>query len=256
LFQQEIADKSALVKQQLIRKSEFLELQRSEASVDGELGELIGRIGDSRELIARATQKIAELRSSAIEKSVEDLRHSESELDDVEEQILAAQDVANRTEVRAPVRGIVVNLHHHTPSGVIAPGEVILELVPVNDELIIEARVKPSDISHIKEGQCALVRLTALNQRVTPMIEAKLIYVSADAVPEALAKEGDPQPPKRFSFIVRARLDQNDLRSKVMNFQPSPGMPADVYIKTGERTFLTYLMRPLLDSFSRAFREQ
>jgi HlyD family secretion protein len=257
LFQQEIADKSALVTQQLIRKSEFLELQRSEASVEGELGELIGRIGDARELIARATQKIAELRSTAIERSVEELRQAESELDDVEEQILAAQDVVDRTEVRAPVRGIVVNLHHHASSGVIAPGDVILELVPVNDELIIEARVKPSDISHIKEGQDALVRLTALNQRVTPMIDATLIYVSADAVPEqAVAKEGEPQPPKRFSFIVRARLDQNDLQSKVMNFRPSPGMPADVYIKTGERTFLTYLIRPLSDSFSRAFREQ
>jgi HlyD family type I secretion membrane fusion protein len=257
LFQQEIADKSALVQQQLIRRSEFLALQRSAAGIEGDLGELIGRIGDARELIARATQKIAELRSSAIEKAVGDLRDSESELDDVEEQILAAQDVVNRTDVRAPVRGIVVKLHQHTPSGVVAPADVILELVPVNDELLIEARVKPSDISHIKEGQDALVRLIALNQRVTPMIEAKLTYLSADAVPEpGVAKEGEAEPPKRYSFIVRARLDQDDLRSKVMNFRPSPGMPADLYIKTGERTFLTYLMRPLLDSFSRAFREQ
>ena len=257
LFQQEIADKSTLVAQQLIRKSEYLALQRSQASIEGELGELIGRIGDARELIARATQKIAELRSTAIEKAVADLRDSESELDDVQEQILAARDVLERTEVRAPVRGIVVKLHQHTPSGVVAPGDAILELVPVNDELLVEARVKPSDITHVKEGQDALVRLTALNQRVTPMIEAKLTYVSADAVPEQpVAKEGEAEPPKRYSFIVRARLDQDDLRSKVMHFRPSPGMPADVYIKTGERTFLTYLMRPMLDSFSRAFREQ
>ncbi len=257
LFQQEIADKSTLVQQQLIRKSEFLALQRSAAGIEGDLGELIGRIGDSRELISRASQKIAELRSGAIEKAVSDLRDSESELDDVEEQILAQRDVVNRTDVRAPVRGIVVKLHQHTPSGVVAPGDVILELVPVGDELLIEARVKPSDITHVKEGQDALVRLTALNQRVTPMIEAKLTYVSADAVPEqAAAREGEAEAPKRYSFIVRARIDQNDLRSKVMNFQPSPGMPADLYIKTGERTFLAYLMRPLMDSFSRAFREQ
>ena len=80
--------------------------------------------------------------------------------------ILAAQDIANRTEVRAPVRGIVVKLHQYTPSGVVAPGGVILELVPVDDELLIEARVKPNGISHIKEGQDALVRLTTLNQRM------------------------------------------------------------------------------------------
>jgi HlyD family secretion protein len=218
---------------------------------------LIGRIGDAQELIARANQKITELRSTAVEQAVSDLRSAESELDDVEEQILAAQDIVNRTEVRAPVRGIVVKLHQYTPSGVVAPGGVILELVPVDDELLIEARVKPNDISHIKEGQDALVRLTTLNQRVTPMIEAKLTYISADAVPEqGEAKPGEPEPPKRYSFIVRARLDQNDLKREVANFHPSSGMPADVYIKTGERTFLTYLMRPVLDSFSRAFREQ
>jgi membrane fusion protein, type I secretion system len=257
LFKQEIDDKSHLLDQQLIRKSEYLALQRSEASIEGELGELIGRIGDAQELIARANQKITELRSTAVEQAVSDLRSAESELDDVEEQILAAQDIVNRTEVRAPVRGVVVKLHQYTPSGVVAPGGVILELVPVDDELLIEARVKPNDITHIKEGQDALVRLTALNQRVTPMVEAKLTYVSADAVPEQQeTNPGEPEPPKRYSFIVRARLDQNDLKREVANFRPSPGMPADVYIKTGERTFLTYLMRPVLDSFSRAFREQ
>jgi membrane fusion protein, type I secretion system len=257
LFKQEIDDKSHLLDQQLIRKSEYLALQRSEASIEGELGELIGRIGDAQELIARANQKITELRSTAVEQAVSDLRSAESELDDVEEQILAAQDIVNRTEVRAPVRGVVVKLHQYTPSGVVAPGGVILELVPVDDELLIEARVKPNDITHIKEGQDALVRLTALNQRVTPMVEAKLTYVSADAVPERQeTNPGEPEPPKRYSFIVRARLDQNDLKREVANFRPSPGMPADVYIKTGERTFLTYLMRPVLDSFSRAFREQ
>ena len=184
LFQEEISDKSGLLDRQLIRKSEFLALRRAEAGISGELGELLGRIGDARERIARADQKIIELRSTAIQKATEELREAESELDDVEEQILAAKDIVERTEVRAPVRGIIVKLHQHTPGGVVAPGTAILELVPVDDELIIEAKVKPTDISHIKEGQGALVRLTSLNQRVTPMIMAKLAYVSADAVPE------------------------------------------------------------------------
>jgi len=257
LFQEEIADKRTLLDRQLIRKSEFLALQRAEAGISGELGELLGRIGDARERIARANQKIAELRSIAIQKAVEELRDAESQLDDVEEQILAVRDVVQRTDVRAPVRGIVVKLHQHTPAGVVAAGSVILELLPVNDELVIEARVKPTDIAHVDKGQKALVRLTALTQRVTPMIMARLTYVSADAVPEqSPAKEGEPEPPKRYSFIVRVRVDEHDMRSRLMNFRPTPGMPADVYIKTGERTFFEYLMRPVMDSFSRAFREQ
>lgn len=256
MFQEEITDKRGLLDRKLIRKSEFLALRRAEASLAGEFGELLGRIGDARERIARAAQKIAELRSGAIQKATEELREAESELDDIEEQILAAKDIVERTQVRAPVRGIVVKLHQHTPSGVVSPGNVILELVPLDAELIIEANVKPTDISHVKEGQDALVRLTSLNQRVTPMIAAKLTYVSADAVPEQGSKQGEPEAPKRYAFIVRAHPDQDDMRNKLLNFRPTPGMPADVYIKTGERTFVEYLMQPILDSFSRAFREQ
>src|SRR5262249_30639043 len=153
--------------------------------------------------IARAEQKISEIRSTAIQKATEELRDDESELDDIEEQILAATDVVQRTEVRAPVRGIVVKLQQHTPSGVVAAGNVILELVPVDDELVIEASVKPTDISHIKEGQDALVRLTSLNQRVTPMVMGKLTYVSADAIPDqAAARPGEPEAKKRYAFVV------------------------------------------------------
>ena len=125
-----------------------------------------------------------------MQKAIEELRATETELDDVQEQIRAAQDVVDRIEVRAPVRGIVVKLNQHTAGGVIAAGAVILELLPVNDELIIEARVNPSEISHVKAGQGALVRLTALNQRLTPMIEGRVIYLSADAVPAATRGQG------------------------------------------------------------------
>jgi len=158
--------------------------------------------------------------------------------------------------VRAPVRGIVVKLNQYTPGGVIGPGGVILELLPVNDELIIEARVKPNEITHVNEGQNALVRLTALNQRLTPMIQGKVIYVSADTVSDQTARHaGESDMTRRDSFIVRVRLDELDAHQKVENFRPTPGMPADIFIETGERTFFNYLMRPVIDSFSRAFRE-
>jgi HlyD family type I secretion membrane fusion protein len=256
LFDEELKAKGPLIEHQLIRKSEILALQRSEVGLQGELGELLGRSGDATERIARAEQQIAQLRLTAIEKASEELRGTDTELDDLREQILAAQDVVRRTEVRAPVRGIVVKLNQYTTGGVIAPGGVILELLPINDELVIEARVNPNEITHVKEGQNALVRLTALNQRLTPMIEGRVVYVSADTVMDQSARRNNEQDNgRRETFIVRVRLDERDARNKVDNFRPTPGMPADIFVETGQRTFFTYLMRPVMDSFSRAFRE-
>jgi HlyD family secretion protein len=253
LFGEELQDKQRLLAQQLVRRTEILALQRSEASLAGELGEILARMADSKERIARAEQQIAQLRSAATQKTIEELRGTETELDDLQEQIRAAQDVVDRTEVRAPVRGIVVKLNQHTAGGVIGAGAVILELLPVNDELIIEARLNPSEIWHVKTGQHALVRLTALNQRLTPMVEGKVIYLSADAV--GARANAEHEAPQRPFYVVRVRLSERDVHSKVELFPPTPGMPADVFIKTGERTFFNYIMRPVRDSFSRAFRE-
>jgi HlyD family type I secretion membrane fusion protein len=258
LFEEELKAKGTLVEKQLIRKSELLALQRSEAGLSGELGELLGRIGDARERIARANQQIVQLRSTATQKAAEELHAAQSELDDLHEQILAARDVVDRVEVRAPVHGIVVKINHYTTGGVISPGGAILELLPVNDELVIEARVNPNEITYVKEDQHALVRLTALNQRLTPMINGKVIYVSADTILEQQGgrKNGEADTTRRNSFIVRVRLDEADALEKIENFRPTPGMPADVFIETGQRTFFNYLVRPVLDSFARAFREQ
>jgi HlyD family secretion protein len=256
LLEEELKAKANLLDQQLIRKSDVLALQRSRATLVGERGELLARIGEAKERSARAEQQIAQIRSAAIQKAIEERQTVESELDDVQEQLLAAQDVVERTEVRAPVSGIVVKLNQHTPGGVVAAGSLILELLPINDELIIEGRVNPTDITHVKEGQHALVRLSALNQRLTPMIEATVIYLSADIIADQSARRtGEPEPARRDSFIVRVQLDHRDLDGKIDNFRPTPGMPADIFIQTGQRTFFNYLARPLMDSFSRAFRE-
>ena len=131
-----------------------------------------------------------------------------------------------------------------------------MELLPVNDEVIIEARVNPNDITYVTEGQHALVRLSGLNQRLIPMIEAKVLYLSADIVSDHSARRtNETDTTKRDSFIVRVQLDERDMLDKIGNFRPSPGMPADVFIETGQRTFFNYLMRPVFDSLSRAFRE-
>ena len=125
LFTEELQDKSALFDRNLVRKTDVLALRRAEAGLAGDLGELTGRIADSKERIARADGRIAQLRSAAMQKAVQELRETEGELDDVAEQIRAAEDVVERIEVRSPVRGIVIKRHTHTAGGVVAPGATI-----------------------------------------------------------------------------------------------------------------------------------
>ena len=258
LFVEELKDKDSLLGHQLIRKSDVLALRRSEASLGGELGEYLGRIADSKERIAQANERIAQLHSTALRDAIKELRETEADLDDVEEQIRAARDVVDRIDVRSPVHGIVVKKNFHTAGGVVSSGAVILELLPIGEERIIEAHVKPQDISHVSVGQEALVRLSALNQRITPMVGASVIYVSADALAEQVQVKTETRADsdsRREFYVVRVRLDQDDILKRMPEFIPTPGMPADVYIKTGERTFFEYMMKPVFDSFSRAFRE-
>jgi HlyD family secretion protein len=256
IFGEELKDKNALLDRDLIRKTEVFSVQRDEAALNGELGELIGRVADSRQQVARAEQQITSIRSTATQKSVEELRQTESDLDDITEQIRAASDVVQRSDIKAPVRGIVVKLNQHTPGGVVAAGSTILELLPINDDLIIEGRVSPDQVVHVKEGQPAIVRLSALNQRVTPMIAGHVTYLSADTIADRPEMMAQTPATDHGSFIVRVELDQADAAKKIPNFKATPGMPADLYIRTGERTFFDYIMEPVMDSFSRAFREK
>jgi HlyD family type I secretion membrane fusion protein len=260
MFGEELRDKGQLLKSQLIRKADVLMLERAEAGLVGTLGEMVSRIADAKERIARADQRIVHLKSVAIESMVQELQKVETEFDDIQEQIHAAQDVVDRTAVLAPARGIIVKLNFHTAGAVVGPGAVILELLPVSEELIIEAQVKPSDVSHVSVGQEALVRLSTLSRRTTPTLVGYVTYLSADALREQMqsmqsSKDGQLGGARRDYYVVRVRLDEEDVGRRMREFQPTPGMPADVYIKTGERTFFEYIMRPVLDSFSHAFRE-
>jgi HlyD family secretion protein len=255
LFAQELKDKSELLERQLVRKTEILALRRAEAGLTGELASMQARAADARERVSRAEQQISQLRSASLQKSLEDLRATETELDDVTEQIRAARDVMDRIEIQAPVAGIVVRLFHNTKGGVVSAGAVVLELLPLGDGLLIEARLNPKEVVHVKEGLGAMVRLTALNQRLTPMIEGKVVYLSADTVSQR-EPTGAKDVARQDTFVVRIQLDEQRARSKIENFKSTPGMPADVFIKTDERTFMEYILKPLSDTFVRAFREQ
>lgn len=247
---EEIDAKSYLLKSGLVRKPELLALQRAKANLQGEVGRLHGEIGDARERIARAREQIAGVRKTAIKTAVEQLHEVRAELNDVQERILAAKGVLNRVRITAPVRGVVVKMRYHTPGGVIESGKSIMEILPLQAELILEARVRPQDIDIVKHGQHAMVRLTALNKRITPMISGEVIYLSADALPDDKRSAQSPSD----VYVVRIKLNAAEA-ANIHGFTPTPGMPAEVYIKTTERTFLEYLMRPVRDTMARAFRE-
>lgn len=249
IFSEELAAKEQLYERGLIRKPEVLALKRAQANLRGEIGRLVGEIGDARERVAGIREQIISVRNAALKGVLEQMPAVSAELKDVRERIRTAQAVVERISISAPVSGIVIKLAYHTPGGVIEAGKSIMELLPVKEELIIEARVQPKDIDSVKRGQKANVRLTALNRRITPMIAGEVVYVSADSV------DDDTQRVERKGvYLVRVKLAHEDA-IKIPEFAPTPGMPAEVYIMTAERTFLEYLTKPITDSMSRAFRE-
>ncbi len=249
IIEEELETKSALLKGGMVRKPEVLALQRAQASLQGETGRLVGEIGDSRERIARIHEQLLGLRNASKKAAAEQLQEVQAELNDVRERMRAASRIVVRGTIAAPVKGVVVKMRYHTAGGVIEPGKSIMEIVPVRDSLVVEARVRPQDIDDVRTGQAATVRLSALSQRTTPMVDGKVVYVSADALPD------DKTPGIRNDiYVVRVELDDAEA-SAIEHFAPTPGMPAEVYITTAERTFLEYLVQPLKDSMSRAFRE-
>ncbi len=251
LIKEELVGKEQLLAKGYTRKSEVLSLQRVGANLDGEVGRLSGEIGDARERIAKTREQMSGVRKTAIKTAIEQLYEISGELNDVRERMRSQRGIVERINIAAPVRGSVVKLRYNTNGGVIEPGKSIMEIVPLQDELIIEARIRPQDIDKVKRGRWATVRLTALNQRVTPMVGGEVIYLSADALPDdktrSTAQASD-------LYVVRVRLDRADL-VKIKDFEPTPGMPAEVYIQTSERTFFEYILQPLKDSMARAFRE-
>lgn len=162
-------------------------------------------------------------------------------------QLRAAEDVIARSSIRAPITGTVVGLQVHTSGGVIKAGEPLLSIVPKDEPLVIEARIDPNDIDIVHKGLSAQVRLTPFNARMVPPIPAKVVWVSADAM--------NDQNDSASYYLARVKL--TSLSSELhQGVQLYPGMPAEVMILTGERTFLSYLAAPITRSFRRAFREK
>lgn len=254
LYAEEIDSKAQLASSGLIRKSELLTLQRGHAAQNGEIGRLMGEVGDARERIARTKEQINGVYHTAVKTAMEQLHETLGELQDVRERIRSQRAILDRVQIVAPVRGVIVKMRYHTPGGVIEPGRSIMDLLPVDESLVIEARVRPQDIDHVKVGQEATIRLNFMNARSTPMLSGSVIYISADAVPDKAGFNSSLDGNARDIYLARVRMDPEEL-DKLPSFRAVAGMPVEVYIRTGDRTFFEYITRPVVNSFSRAFRE-
>lgn len=228
-------------------RTRILALQREEAELEGERGELIAAMARTKTAAGETRMEIIQLKREFRESVVSALREVQQQLFDLAERIGAAEHVLDHIEVRAPVGGLVVGLGVHTLGGVIRAGETILEIVPEADRLVVQAQVRPLDIDNLVVGQEAAVRITAFKQRSAPTLNGQLAYVSADAITDARSGESYYQARIEIPASEIERLGGQRLQ---------PGMPAEVIVKTGARTALQYLVQPILESADRAWREE
>lgn len=196
-----------------------------------------------------------------------DLYNTQSaELDQVHDAMVALHDKLTRTTIRSPVYGIVNNISVSTIGGVVRPGEDIMTIVPLNDKLLIEAKVRPQDIAFIHSGQHAIVKFTAYDSSIYGGLDGKVLYVSADTITEGPGTSNDPNarsvsgtpPGQSFTYYkVLVRTDTNHLVDKNNKLLPIiPGMDCTVSILTGKRTILSYLLKPILKAKDSALRER
>lgn len=249
LLRQEHAAKLSLFEKNLTRRPEVLAVERVVIEAEGQIGRLEAEISEIEQIQQKYGIETERARSEYRQAALDELQLVQAELESVREQSRKARGVLARSEVLAPVSGTIVRLHYHTPGGVIETGKPILEILPQDAPLIIEAMISRTEIDSVHTGQTAAVRLTALNQRTTPVLEGTVVYLSADAITDG--KQGALQE----VYLARVTLPPDQLH-RVPGFTPTPGMPAEIMIQTQERTFAQYIAKPIVDSMSRAFREQ
>lgn len=248
LIRAEMADVDQLYRQGLERKSRLLALQRQDAALLGEEGELQATIAGTQEQIGETRLAIMDLRIQRLEQVDEQLAEVQMQRGEAEEALAAAHDKLRRTAITAPVAGTVLDLRFKTTGGVIAPGAPVLDLIPAADELVIEAQVRPTDIDDVAAGRPARVMFPSLPQRHLLRIAGTVESVSADALADE--RTGDT------FYTAKVTIDRTDLARAAPGVELTPGMPAEVFISTGERTLLGYLLQPFGEILAHTFRER
>jgi membrane fusion protein, type I secretion system len=249
---EELSSVSGLYAKNLVSLARLKQLQRDQARLEGERGQLIADIARSRGKIAETALQILQLDQDFRTDVLKDLRETEAKRAELQERANAAADELRHTELRAPQAGVVYQLQAHTLGGVIGKGETVMQIAPRADPLIVEAKVTPQDIDQVEVGAAVRMRLGAGNRRTTPDLDGSVIVVSPD-----LTHEQSPPgfPAQQPFYLVRASISETG-RKALGDLKLVPGMPVEVYIRTQDRTPLDYLLKPLREQIARTFRER
>ncbi|MGF6313291.1 HlyD family type I secretion membrane fusion protein [Bradyrhizobium sp. i1.8.4] len=243
----EAKDVAPLVERGLIARPRILQLERTAYGLEGQIADANASIAKARQAIAEQEQQIAQFDNDRMTDVTKDLRDTQAKLLEVIPKAMNAKAVLGRMEIRAPYTGRVVGLSVFSVGGVIQRGDKILDIVPDEDSLTIEAQVAVEDISDVHPNTRAEVHLTAYKQRIVPIIHGDVIQVSADRLT-------DPKTNNPY-YTAFVRIDQTELAA-MPNIRLYPGMPATVMIPTVQRTAFDYIVGPLAMSFNHAFRQK
>ena len=247
LLDAQIESEAALAEENYLAQHRLMASRRLRARLVGELGELMRQRASAGERISQREIQKLRLVEEYWAGVLRELQQVRSDLAQLEQQRIQAQDILTRTLIRAPGDGVVHNLGVHTQGGVVRPAEVIMELVPADDSLVIDARLLPVDIDRVAPEQAARVRFPGLDQKDTPELAARVVSVSPDLLQDELT--GMPY------YSARLRLSSNELQ-RLSGKTLLPGMPVDVMIQTGRRSILSYFVKPVTDQMAFALRER
>ncbi|MCA1395714.1 HlyD family type I secretion periplasmic adaptor subunit [Bradyrhizobium sp. BRP56] len=243
----EAKDIAPLVARGLIARPRILQLERSAFGLEGQIADANASIAKARQAIAEQDQQIAQLDNDRMTDVTRDLRDTQAKILEVIPKTMNAKAVLGRMEIRAPYAGRVVGLSVFSVGGVIQRGDKILDIVPDQDLLTIEAQIAVEDISDVRPNMRAEVHLTAYKQRIVPIIHGDVTQVSADRLT-------DPKTNNPY-YVAFVRIDESELAS-MPNIHLYPGMPATVMIPTVQRTAFEYIVGPLIMSFNHSFRQK
>jgi epimerase transport system membrane fusion protein len=247
LQKEELTANERLLDQGYVQKTRILTLQRAVAEYEARFGEHRAQASQARQRATELDLRILSLRNQYAQTAADELKDTSSKIFDLEERIRPSKDASERQKIAAPIAGEVVGLRVFTPGSVIGPRDVLMEIVPDDKRLIVEARIRPEDINSVRAGSPAEIRLTAYKQRTTPLVAGTVSYVSGDRMV-------DPEQKNAAYYIVHVDVPARSL-SKAGNLKLQAGMPAEVFIRTDERTTVDYLLAPVTSYLRRAMRE-
>ncbi len=248
-IKEEILEWEELYRQKLVDKLKIRELSREQNSIEGDISQTASEIAKLSEAINETRNQQLLREKEFTKETLNQLVEAKSMLFDLKSKITSTEDTLKRTNIVAPIEGTVVGLSLHTIGGVISPGKEILQIVPQSSKLIVVAQVQTSDVDKVKTGLMADIRFSAFNVQKAHVVEGKVVHVSADSFMDE--KSGVPYYEAKIEVTKNGELQLIDY-----GFELVSGMPAEVMIKTSERTVLSYLVKPFTDMVARGFNEE